>query len=134
MLAPFAEPTSTRLKLEGPSVELKPQVAVSLGLILQELATNAAKYGAWANENGCVSLHWATVDHDASSFRIDWRETDGPEVEPPETTGFGLEFITRSTEYELHGACKPEFLRDGFRCVLELPANSVLRARPDREP
>jgi two-component sensor histidine kinase len=62
----------------------------TFSLLLHELATNAAKYGALANERGKISVTWQ-VDHNVhpARFKFRWQETDGPPVEPPTRKGFG---------------------------------------------
>jgi two-component system, chemotaxis family, CheB/CheR fusion protein len=130
VLAPFAGPDSLRLEVRGPHVELKPEAVVSLGLILQELATNAAKYGAWSNEIGRVSLSWELDYPSGKTLQIEWREGGGPPVEPPDRLGFGLNFIVRCAEYELKGTCVPEFPPEGLLCRFSIPAGEALRDRP----
>ncbi len=124
ILSPFAEPESGRLDVAGPELNLRPTSVVTLGLILQELATNAGKYGAWSDQNGRVSLSW-NFSSDHERLRIEWHESAGPDVEPPDSLGFGLNFITRSAKHELDGTCTPEFKSDGFRCVLDLPLDRI---------
>ena len=129
VLAPFADPQSRRLDLAGPAVELQPRVVVALGLILHELATNAGKYGAWSTPGGRVALHWDHVAGDPRTLGIEWIESGGPPVKAPERQGFGLTFISRCTDLELHGGFRPEFRPEGFRCLFELPEDVVLPAR-----
>jgi two-component sensor histidine kinase len=83
-----------RFDLAGPEVALGASATLRLSLILHELATNAAKYGALASSDGRVVLHW----HVEPARRDDvlvlcWREKDGPEVVPPTRTGFGSRLI-----------------------------------------
>jgi two-component system, chemotaxis family, CheB/CheR fusion protein len=122
VLSPFVGDDSSRLDMSGPHLELKPQAVVSLGLILQELATNAAKYGAWSDEKGRVALRWQRVLSDHHMLTIEWRESGGPPVKPPERPGFGLNFLARSTEYELKGTCVPEFPAEGLQYRFSIPA------------
>jgi two-component system CheB/CheR fusion protein len=126
ILSPFIGEASPRLDLRGPRFELRPEVVLPLGLILQELATNAVKHGAWAGETGDVALHWSRIEDDGNALRIVWTETGGPDVVAPEAESFGLTFVSRSVEHELRGACAHEFRDEGYRCTLVLPADSVL--------
>ncbi|MGF1469976.1 MAG: sensor histidine kinase, partial [Sandaracinaceae bacterium] len=133
ILVPFVGEASPRLDLHGPEVDLRPDVVLTLGLILQEFATNAMKYGAWSGESGTVALHWSRIIEDGQELRIGWTETGCSGVEPPDKESFGLAFVSRSLEHELRGTCEHEFLPDGYRCTLVLPAEGVLR-RHDGQP
>ncbi len=125
VLLPFAEADSDRLTLVGSAIELRPAAVVSVGLILHELATNAAKYGAWSTAKGAVVLRWEYVLNDPGTLRVIWKETGGPPATAPAREGFGLRFVRRSAEFELHGRCQPDFGANGFECVFELPADGI---------
>lgn len=129
VLSPFVGEERDWLSVRGPDIYLKPQVVVVLGLILHELATNASKYGAWSAEAGQVSLTWTRLTTDGDELKIEWVESGGPPVTPPEKNGFGLTFVSRSTEHELRGTCEHEFPSDGYRCVLTVPAKAILMDR-----
>ncbi|OJH46105.1 sensor histidine kinase [Paracoccus sp. SM22M-07] len=79
-----------RIRLSGPAVRLSSQQAVGLSLALYELSTNAAKYGALSVPEGAVDLTWA-VQGDA--FALDWIESGGAPVRPPEREGFGSKLV-----------------------------------------
>ena len=79
-----------RIRLSGPAVRLSSQQAVGLSLALYELSTNAAKYGALSVPEGAVDLTWA-VQGDA--FPLDWIESGGAPVRPPEREGFGSKLV-----------------------------------------
>ncbi len=102
-----------------------------MGIVLHEMATNAAKYGAWSTPDGSVSLNWELVQSDRGSVKVEWTEHDGPAAKAPEKPGFGLRFIRNSIEYEFGGGCAPEFAPEGFRCQFVLPGDKV--ARPERQ-
>lgn len=95
-LAPFRNDAGDRIGLHGPGVTIPPQQAVSMSLVLHELATNAAKYGSLSKSEGSVQLDW-TVEHDgdADYLLLDWTETGGPRVELPVRRGFGSDLIER---------------------------------------
>jgi len=92
--------------------------ATPFGLVLHELATNAAKYGALSVETGRVLLSWTLgVENGTRLFRVTWRESGGPPVTAPEKRGFGGSLIERS----LAGATvRREFARSGLVCTIEL--------------
>lgn len=93
-LAPFLDQSATRLVCDGPQLNLRPNAAQDLGLVLHELATNASKYGALSVPGGQVVTSWTSSEIDgAKRFQFDWRELGGPVVEPPARTGFGSVLI-----------------------------------------
>lgn len=82
-----------RFSIDGPDVLLGPKTALSLALLLNELATNATKYGALSVEAGAVEAVW-TIEHGTpDAFVLDWRETGGPAVTEPARKGFGSRLI-----------------------------------------
>lgn len=94
-------PYMGRVTIEGPPVILSAQVAQSFALVLHELATNAAKYGALSNLRGSVDIRWSVFDRDGDcQFRFHWQERGGPPVKPPMQTGFGSVVLEQvMTEY-----------------------------------
>jgi len=105
--------------IDGPPVELAPNDALSFGLAIHELATNAAKYGSLSVPDGRVSIYWVLVeDH---MVEVEWREREGPEVEPLSRRGFGTELIEKIVAHELRHPVKLEFEREGVRCVMRVP-------------
>lgn len=95
-LAPFRNDAGNRIGIHGPELTIPTQQAVSMSLVLHELATNAAKYGSLSNTEGSVQLDW-TVEHegDADYLLLEWNETGGPRVELPVRRGFGSDLIER---------------------------------------
>ena len=124
-LAPFAEPGSKRLRAAGLRMELHAGCAVSMAMILHELATNAAKYGAWSTPAGRVAVHWELLSEDAENLALTWTEKDGPAAVEPEKAGFGLRFVQRCVAHELRGDCRPAFGPEGFSCRFNLPVERI---------
>ena len=117
-LAPYAH-SSGGVHMTGPEVELAPNDALSLGLAMHELATNASKYGALSQEGGKVHVSWAYQDE--RKVRVDWRESGGPPVPQQRQRGFGTELIERIVAYELGEAVELVFDPKGVHCALVLP-------------
>ena len=111
-----------RLTIEGPAVRLLPKAAVSLVLVLNELATNAAKYGAFSRAEGRIAIGWAVAD---GRLRIEWREEGGPPATAPARRGFGLRMIERALANDLAADVTMEFGEAGFRLVAEAPQEKV---------
>ena len=110
-----------RYRLAGPAVALAPNAALALGLLFHELTTNAAKYGALANDAGNVEVVWrvSKLEH-AQELEIDWTERDGPPVISPTRRGFGSRLIERSLD-SLGGKATLNYAPDGVRCYVRLP-------------
>ncbi|MBB4183499.1 two-component system CheB/CheR fusion protein [Sinorhizobium terangae] len=121
-LEAYASGDRHRLQLEGEPVTLPADTATPFGLVLHELATNSAKYGAFATANGRVQLSWKRGNNDRQLI-VTWKERGGPPVEPPGEQGFGGVLIEKS----LPGATvHRDFHPDGVVCTIdiELPETS----------
>jgi len=120
-LAPYAQDLQRHLTMDGPDVELAPNDALSLGLAIHELATNAAKYGALSVETGRVSIHWEIAGENLA--RIEWVESGGPQIDAAQTRkrGFGTELIEKIVAHELRNPVDLRFDPEGVRCTLLIP-------------
>lgn len=110
------------VSFEGSHVEVPPQVGLPIGMVIHELATNAAKYGALSEPAGRVSISWE-VQPESKTFHMTWRESGGPAVEAPDGDGFGLKLIRGEIEYRLGGSLQAEFRPEGLQLELEFPIN-----------
>ncbi|MFP5447647.1 MAG: sensor histidine kinase [Alphaproteobacteria bacterium] len=110
--------------LEGPDLIMVPNTAVSLGMALHELATNAVKYGAWS-QAGEVRIETA-VDEAAGMITVTWRETGGPQIEAPRARGFGSRLLEQGIASELGGEVGLQFAREGLSCVIRAPISPAL--------
>lgn len=129
-LKPYAG-RSDGVTLEGPNLLLTPKAAVTLGLVLHEMCTNAAKYGALADPGRRLAVTWA-IDGagEGAMLRLVWSETGGTGVKPPKKTGFGSQVISQSVEYELGGAVEVDFRDEGVTYVVLVPASAALLEHP----
>jgi two-component sensor histidine kinase len=117
VLAPYGASAADRARTtEGDSTVLSAGTTGPLAMALHELATNAAKHGAWSNGHGRVEVSWSTGDD--GRVRLVWREVDGPCVRPPTTRGFGLHIIDSLINYELSGDSQVDFEPTGLVCTL----------------
>ncbi len=107
-----------RFEVDGPDVRLKPQQGLSFGMVLHELATNAAKYGALSAPDGRVLIGWSKEDGRLSAT---WRECDGPSVKAPDGKGFGLSMLTGEIGYRLGGDVETLFHKDGLEVRFSFP-------------
>jgi two-component sensor histidine kinase len=114
VLQPYVLSNPERVKMFGPDVPLSPRLAVVLSMIVHEIATNAAKYGALSNESGHVAVEWEVLEDDAvRRLRLIWTETGGPPVVAPVQRGFGSRLIERSARDQLGGEATVDFLPRG---------------------
>lgn len=130
-LEPYA-PGADRLTMVGASVELRPKAALALGMVLHELATNAAKHGALSREGGKVTIAWSEeLLRGEPCFVIRWSEAGGPRPDPvPTRQGFGSELIERQVHHDLGGTVEITFAETGLVAVVALPRSVV--AEPAR--
>ncbi len=122
-LGHFAGLIGTRIAVSGPTMRLEATAAQSIGMALHELATNAAKYGALANERGRIDLLWGIENaEDGAKLSITWRETGGPAVVPPQRSGLGTMVIQRLVADRIGGLAELEFLPEGviWRCKADI--------------
>lgn len=130
-LEPYQSDPPGRVRIESPDVTLPARAATALAMALHELATNAAKYGALSSPAGRVRVSWVVRGQadGAESLAIDWEESGGPPVVPPESLGFGTELIEGGIAYELQGTAKIDFHPDGVRCTMTIPLSGLPSAR-----
>lgn len=108
-----------RIRVDGPEIHLPARVALSLGMVFHELATNAAKYGALST-SGRLLLDWSLSD-DGETLRFCWRETGGPPARKPSRKGFGSRLIERSITGELRGKIEADYAEEGLVVRFEAP-------------
>lgn len=134
-LTTFGVLDGTQISVKGPPLGLNPEAARNIGLALHELATNASKYGALSVAEGNVTVHWELANGGGRRrFRMAWRESNGPVVTEPKRRGFGLQVIQEMTAQALAGEVTHEFLPDGVRWSLDIPAAFVVSIRSDPIP
>jgi two-component sensor histidine kinase len=104
-----------RFSLNGDKLFLPDKLAVSLALILHELATNAAKYGAFSSARGLLQVSWTRSD---DRLNLTWDETEGPTVENVGAAGFGTKLL-RSALSPFDGKTEIAFLRTGVHCTMQ---------------
>ena len=122
-LAPYADGKNT--EISGPTVLLKPEAGQALAMVVHELATNAAKYGALSTNKGRVLIRWDRRSNGGplSSLVLEWREVGGPRVDAPCKSSYGTSTIHDLIPYEFGGTVSLVFAPEGVRCRLELPAD-----------
>ncbi|GJE68778.1 Blue-light-activated histidine kinase [Methylorubrum podarium] len=139
-----------RIHLSGPALEVGPKAALSLALMIHELATNAAKYGAFSVPGGRVGVDWS-VSHlrwreDMSDASLDdlqddvpdgareaepvvtltWAESGGPPVAAPTRKGFGSRLIERGFSGAVGGETRMTYAPEGVTCRIRAPLKGLL--------
>ena len=128
-LAPYFRDDGSNVRASGPPVRFNAKGALTLGMALHELATNAAKHGALSGKCGSVDVAWH-VDPQNGQLRIRWTETGGPPVRPPARSGFGRLLLERVLASDLGGDVQLDFDEDGLKCAIAIPLDEhIARAR-----
>jgi len=104
-----------RFTLNGNPLFLPAKLAVSLALIVHELATNAGKYGAFSSARGLLQVSWSVSD---DRLNITWDETEGPAVEAVGRAGFGTRLL-KSALRPFDGKTEIAFLKTGVHCTMQ---------------
>jgi two-component sensor histidine kinase len=90
--------------------------------IVNELATNAVKYGALSNAAGSILIGWTMETAPAGKrLLLSWTEKGGPPVTPPAHKGFGSRVLERGLAHELEGAVHLDYRPDGLVCTMDIP-------------
>jgi two-component sensor histidine kinase len=119
-LAPYV--TDANTTISGPEVMLTAAQTQSVAMVINELATNAAKYGALSCPGGGVSVTWDRTGSDtAGILTIIWRELGGPPIETPVRSGYGSRLIRDLIPHELGGTVDLAFRSDGACCKIAIP-------------
>jgi two-component sensor histidine kinase len=120
-LRPFTPDDATRrVTLTGPLVDVGEHSAGGLALAAHELATNAVKYGALSVPDGKVVLSWSvTPQNGAKKIVLEWRETGGPLVTPPDGVGFGTRVVKQSIAHEPNSHVALDYKPEGLCCRFE---------------
>jgi two-component sensor histidine kinase len=141
----FREALDDAILLEGDDLELAPNDALSFGLAVHELATNAAKYGALSVPGGRITIRWQRGPRNGEEHppgepewaEVEWQETGGPPVASERRRGFGTELIEKVVAHELRQPVTLDFAPSGVRCVLRVPVRRptdfrIREKEPDR--
>jgi PAS domain S-box-containing protein len=119
----FAPYAANNVDMNGPGVTLKADATQAVAMVLHELTTNAAKYGAFSSRSGRVTLSWSWIANGSRRrLAIEWQEINGPPVGAPSRCGYGTSTIRELIPFELGGAVDLAFTAEGVRCRIEIPA------------
>jgi two-component sensor histidine kinase len=116
-----------RFVIEGTNIEVGSGAVLPLSMALNELCTNAVKYGALSGPGGHVVIS-STLDENAQRFKLIWAEKGGPPVQPPARRSFGTRLIEASLSNQLRGDARLRFEPAGVICELDVPLAMLQRS------
>lgn len=126
LLTAIFAPFPGRFTVELGSVALTPRATFCLGLMFHELATNASKYGALSSETGMVTV---TCRREGDRVLLEWRESGGPTVSPPDSDGFGLTLVRQLVAHDLEGEVELRFEPQGLSCLISASAREAVQPK-----
>jgi len=124
-IAPYRGVDPARVHVDGPSISLAPERAQSLALVLHELATNSAKYGALSLPQGSLAIEWSVS---GGMLTLLWTESGGPPVTAPSSHGFGTKIMHASIKHQIGGNVAWDWRPTGLQCTLEIPLAPTARS------
>ncbi|MFC7476702.1 hypothetical protein ACFQS7_20205 [Dankookia sp. GCM10030260] len=114
-----------RIPLQGPAVAVPPRIALAMGMVPHEPATNALRYGAPSVPHGRVTISWTLEGSEARTLRLCWIEAGGPPVVAPLRRGFGSGLIGRQVRHDLRGTVSSDFAPAGLRAEVAVPLDAA---------
>ncbi|MBZ9775512.1 sensor histidine kinase [Mesorhizobium sp. CO1-1-8] len=112
----------SRIFLEGPDVALVADLAIPVGMAFHELASNSSKFGALSWPQGRLEVRWSLAQSkNAQVVHLDWRERDGPEVHPPQRSGFGTTLLEKVVAVQCDANVKLQYHPEGLQFAMDLP-------------
>jgi light-regulated signal transduction histidine kinase (bacteriophytochrome)/CheY-like chemotaxis protein len=130
-VAAFLNADAAKISLDGSPILLNPQAYSAMALVIHELVTNSAKYGALSGP-GTVAIDWSrSADGD---LIVNWRESGGIEIQTPTRRGFGTTIIEQSVPYDLGGEASIDYYPAGVEARFRIPARHVTEVRDNRRP
>jgi PAS domain S-box-containing protein len=127
-LDPFDDGSEDRIRLQGPEIEIASRLAVSLGMAIHELTTNAVRHGALSVYGGKVDVTWrVTGEAVRRTLEFDWVESGGPAVAPPGRQGFGARLLDFVLPGQIQAKSRIDYRPEGVhvQCALPLPAEGA---------
>jgi PAS domain S-box-containing protein len=121
-VTPMSVANGNSLMIGGPDLQVPPPMAVSLAMVIHELAANAVKYGALSLPAGHVTITWSVDDtDDGQRLHLRWIELDGPVVQRPAQKGFGSRLIEHGIAHQLGASVQLQFPASGVVCEIDVP-------------
>ena len=115
------------MSISGPAILLPAHAVVPLSMVLHEMTTNAAKYGALSTRRGNIKITWQLIGRVEKSVKLVWLEGGGPKVKAARSTGFGTKLIDHVIRHDLDGNTKIDFNPAGVRWTIAFPMSGMAR-------
>ncbi|HEU5016626.1 MAG TPA: HWE histidine kinase domain-containing protein [Pseudolabrys sp.] len=133
VLAPYRSAEGTRVSISGPAILLPAHAVLPFSMVLHELTTNAAKYGALSTPRGKIEITWQLNDSINRSVELVWQEREGRRFKGGATMGFGTKLIDYVISHDLDGSTKVYFDPAGVRWEITFPVSVLagVRSAPD---
>jgi two-component sensor histidine kinase len=125
VLAPYRSSDESRVSILGPAILLPARAVVPLSMVLHEMATNAAKYGALSTRRGTIEITWRVTGDSEKSVEMIWQERGGPQVKVGTSNGFGTKLIEHVVRHDLDGNTKIDFDPGGVRWGIGFPVGGL---------
>jgi PAS domain S-box-containing protein len=125
IMAPYQSPSTQRPRIQVKCCDapISGESVTSFALLVNELATNAAKYGALSAPDGRVEI---TCSKHGDRFVIDWQEIGGPMVSSPSSAeGFGSRLVNATVEGRLNGSIKREWKPEGLAVFVSIDVERI---------
>jgi two-component sensor histidine kinase len=119
----FDDRNESKFSISGPDIRINSGAVIAVAMTLNELCTNATKYGAFSVPKGCVDLQW-TVDQQTQRLHLTWTEKDGPLIQPPAKRSFGTKLI-ETLGRQLQGNVQLTYAEKGFTYRFDVPLASL---------
>jgi two-component sensor histidine kinase len=128
VLAPYRSPDDSRVGILGAAILLPTRAVVPLSMVLHEMTTNAAKYGALSTRRGNIEISWQVSGGSDKSVELVWQEHGGPKLEAGASAGFGTKLIDRVISYDPDGRTAVDFDSAGVRWTISFPVGGRVAA------
>lgn len=113
----------TRISVEGPSIQCGDHAMNGIALVIHELTTNAAKYGALTVDEGRVRVSWWEEE---GKLVLRWLERGGPRIEvPPSASGFGSTLVQNMVGRQFRGTLDCDWQREGLAVTITIPVENL---------
>lgn len=129
LLKPYEEPAAGRITINGADVVVDSGAFRSMALIMHELITNSAKYGALSQKEGRMQVGF---QDEGGRLLITWEEAFSDRPEPEEKSGFGTKLIKTIVEAQLRGSLTLDLRRDGLTVTIDLPQSAIAPREPGK--
>lgn len=130
-LASFS-PSGENWHIRGLTIPIRSRAVQPLALVIHELATNSAKYGAFSTSDGVVTITMEPAASDPEQFTMEWQEAGGPPVRPPDQQGFGTLLVKQLVEKVFHGVVFFDYRPEGLICRILMPIEGLKELNPER--